>query len=315
MIYINSNLIENIGATRGGAIMLGNFDGMHLGHMALFDTLTKQAERGGYTKIVFSFWPHPSSFLSGQDLGLLITSREKAQLLGSLGADVFIEYPFDAELRNMAPKHFVKTILVGKLNAKTIIIGDDYSFGKNRGGNADYLRKLGAECDFNVHVVEAVTHNGERVSSRAIRNCVATRDFVRCNELMSRPYQISGIVQQGQQLGRKLGFPTINILPSPEKLLPPNGVYLTDTTIGGQTYKSITNIGVSPTVFGSAATIKRCETYIYGFNEDSYNEEATVRFYESIRDEREFTSIGALAEQIKNDIEKGLELWRKSELQ
>ncbi|MCL2673779.1 MAG: bifunctional riboflavin kinase/FAD synthetase [Defluviitaleaceae bacterium] len=314
MIYINSHSIENIDIGNGSIVMLGNFDGMHIGHMALFDMLTKQAEIGGYTKIVFSFHPHPQFFLCGQNPGLLLASDEKIQLLSELGTDVFIEYPFDNTLRSMTPEEFVKTILVDKLNAKAIVIGDDYSFGKNREGNADNLRKLGAAYGFDIHIVDAVTHNGERVSSRTIRDYAATRNFKRCNEQLGRPYQISGIVRHGQQLARKLGFPTINIQPAPDKLLPPNGVYLTKTTIGGQTYKSITNIGVNPTVFGSEATVKRCETYIYGFNSDVYGKKAVISFYDSIRDEQEFSGIDALAYQVTNDIEKGLELWKRLEL-
>lgn len=314
MIYINSHSIENTDTGNGSIVMLGNFDGMHIGHMALFDILTNQAEIGGYTKVVFSFHPHPLYFLSGQNPGLLLSGDEKIKLLSGLGADVFIEYPFDNALRSMAPEEFVKTILVDNLHAKAIVIGDDYSFGKNREGNADNLRKLGATYGFDLYVVDAVIHNGERVSSRTIRDYVAARNFIRCNELLARPYQISGIVQHGQQLGRKLGFPTINIQPAQDKLLPPNGVYLTKTTIGGQTYKSITNIGVNPTVFGSEATVKRCETYIYGFNSDVYNQEAVISFYDSIRDEQEFTGIDALANQVTNDIEKGLELWKRLEL-
>jgi len=132
---------------------------------------------------------------------------------------------------------------------------------------------------------------------------------------MARPYQVSGIVQHGQHLGRKLGFPTINIQPESEKLLPPNGVYLTETTIDGQTYKSITNIGTNPTVFGSEMTHKRCETYIYGFNSDVYDKEAVNCFYDSIRDEQKFDSIDELVCQVRKDIEKGLELWKRLELQ
>ena len=315
MVYLNSHSIENLDTANGSIIMLGNFDGMHIGHMALFNVLTAQAKAGGYTKIVFSFSPHPQYFLSGQNPGLLLGSREKIHLLDSLGADIFIEYPFDDILRSMTPEEFIKTVLVGKLHAKAIVIGDDYSFGKNREGNADYLRKLGSTYGFDVYVVDAVTHNGERVSSSTIRDYAAARNFARCNELLARPYQISGIVVHGRGLGRTLGFPTINMQPEPDKLLPPNGVYLTETTIDGTTYKSITNIGVSPTVFGSEATAIRCETYIYGFNSDVYNQEAIVRFYDSIRDEQKFSDIDALASQVQKDIEKGLELWKKSELQ
>ena len=297
--------------------MLGNFDGMHMGHLALFDTLTQAADTTGLTKIVFSFWPHPMSFLSTPGFGLLLSSREKARILEELGADVFVEYPFDDELRNMSPENFIMTVIVGRLRAKAIVVGDDFAFGRNREGNADRLRELGAEHGFDVHVVDSVTYGGERVSSRLIRDCVAARDLERCAVLMTRPYQISGVVRQGRQLGRKLGFPTLNISPPPEKLLPPNGVYLTSTSIlsdEGRTYESITNIGINPTVSGGDAAIK-CETYLYDFDEDIYGHEVVINFYESLRGERKFGSIDALKRQVENDIGMGREIWTRLRLQ
>ena len=319
MRYINSSALENINVENGhgSAVMLGNFDGMHMGHLALFDTLTQTADMAGLSKIVFSFWPHPMSFMNAPGFGLLLSSREKARILEELGTDVFIEYPFDDELRNMSPEHFIMTVIVGRLRAKAIVVGDDYAFGRNREGNAAYLRELGSARGIDVHVVDSVTYEGERVSSRLIRDCIAARDLRRCADLMTRPYQISGVVQHGKQLGRRLGFPTLNITPPPEKILPPRGVYLTSASLlsdEGRTYQSITNIGINPTVSGGDAVTK-CETYLYDFDEKVYGHEVVINFYEGLRGERKFESVDALKRQIEKDIEMGKETWTRLRLQ
>jgi len=298
--------------------MLGNFDGMHMGHLALFDVLAQTADTAELAKVVLSFWPHPVSYMGAPGFGLLLSSREKARILEELGADTFIEYPFDDELRNMPPGDFIKTVVVDQLNAKAIIVGEDFCFGRNREGSAAYLRELSGTHGFDVHVVDSVTYDGERVSSQLIRECVSARNFGRCAELMTRPYQLSGVVEHGKQLGRRLGFPTLNISPSPEKLLPPNGVYLTSASIlsdeGGQTYESITNVGVNPTVSEGGAAIK-CETYLYDFDEKIYGKEVIINFYDSIRGERKFKDTDALKRQVTSDIETGRTLWKKLMLQ
>ena len=320
MRYVNSHNIEDA-VIYGSVVMLGNFDGMHRGHLQLFDVLAQQADACGLAKVVFSLWPHPLMHLKtgSAGFGLLLSSREKARILKELGTDVFVEYPFDDVLQNMSPEIFVREIILGKLRARAIVIGDDYAFGKNRQGDTAFLQDLGKKCGFDVHVVSAVTHGGQRVSSRTIRRHLGDRDLALCNELMTRPYQISGLVMPGKQLARHLGFPTINIDPPPEKILPPNGVYLTDTTIVeleyGQTYESITNVGINPTVAGSKSTIKRCETYLYDFNEDIYGKEVIINFYESHRGERVFKDIDALKRQIEIDVETGRKLWTKLRLQ
>ncbi|MCL2616724.1 MAG: riboflavin biosynthesis protein RibF [Defluviitaleaceae bacterium] len=320
MRYINSHKID--GFDKPSVVMLGNFDGMHMGHLALFEALANLADQNNAETVVFSLWPHPLTYLGAQDFGLLLTSREKVRILDELGANVFIEYPFDDALRNMPPERFVEDILVDGLHACAIVIGDDYAFGKNREGNPDFLRKLGTKLGFDVHVVSPVTDNGERVSSRTIRKYIATKDLARASDLMMRPYQLSGIVIYGRQLGRTLGFPTINIMPPPEKLLPPYGVYLTSTTIldgtdstSGQTYESVTNIGLRPTIAKSDESVIICESYLYAFNQDIYGKEVVINFYEGIRGERKFKNVDALKRQVEIDIETGKMLWKKSRLQ
>ena len=317
MRYINSNKIENIENKQGCVVMLGNFDGMHIGHLALFDVLSSTANASGLDKVIFSFWPHPMFYMDVPDFGLLLSRREKVRILEELGADVFIEYPFDDTLRNTPPGDFIQATVVDSLNAKAIVIGDDYCFGRDRAGDAEYMRELGKIHGFDVHVVDSVTYQGERVSSRLIRERLSARNLERCAELMTRPYQISGVVEHGKRLGRRLGFPTLNIIPPSEKLLPPNGVYLTMTSIlsdcGGQTLESITNVGVSATVSQGGTAVK-CETYLYDFDEDIYGQEVVISFFESLRGERRFKDACALKRQVDNDIRMGREMWKRSRL-
>jgi len=297
--------------------MLGNFDGMHMGHLALYAALEEVAQAQGLEKVVLSFDPHPMIYKGVTGFGLLLSGGEKARILRELGADAFIEYPFDHNLRNTPPEEFIMSVVASRLGAKVVVVGDDYRFGKDRSGSAAQIQKLGAVHGFDVRIAEPVMYGGERVCSSLVRACVLAHDMPKCYALMTRPYQISGVVEHGRKLGRRLGFPTINISPPREKVLPPYGVYLTSATIlspeGQHSYEGITNIGTNPTVSEGETAVK-CETFLYDFNEKVYGREAVISFYQNIRGERKFPDEHVMTRQVNIDIETGRELWKKLEL-
>ena len=302
--------ISNI--TRASIVAIGNFDGLHMGHLELMNCLKSNAT--GLDKVVFSFCPHPTIAMSPnkEGFGLLLLSDEKRELLNSLGIDIFIEYPFDNALRNLTAEDFVKDILVGKLSARAVVMGSRSAFGKKRAGDVTLMRRMGTDLGFDVHEVKAVNIDTEVVSSTSIRGSVLSRDLQKACQMMTRPYQISGVVHQGKQLGRTLGFPTINICVPKEKLLPPNGVYLTKTKLpSGELAPSITNIGTNPSVADGVPEI-HCETHIYDFNNTLYNSHVTIYFQKHIRGEIKFAIIEDLRTQVLADIEYGRSLIKNS---
>lgn len=305
MIHITTRDIAC--AARGGSVVtLGNFDGVHIGHLELVRRLAQEGNTLGVAKVVFSFFPHPSLFIGrGNGVRLLLTSKEKREILAELGVDAFLEYPFDDELKSMSPQGFVEDILVGGLGAKAVVMGRNSAFGKNRCGDVTLMRRMGLKLGFNVYEAAPVMLDGVQASSTLIRQSIAERDLELARRLMTRPYQITGIVERGRQLGRELGFPTLNVYPQCQKLLPPSGVYITSTKLpDGNILPSITNVGASPTVDG-ANVRARCETHVYRFDADVYSREVTIFFHKHLRNEMKFSSLEELQTQVLKDIEQG----------
>lgn len=285
------------------AITLGNFDGFHTGHQKLIESVAEQGARFDLLRVVFSFYPHPVSVLreiSGPGVFKLICSaHEKRWLAEQMGVDILLDYPFDEEFCLCEPEDFVQNILVKQMQCKVLVVGENYRFGKNRKGTAPLLKKLGAEAGILVIAIPDVVVKGETVSSSAIRRYIADKNFAKVQKLLTRPYFIMGDVVSGRQNGRKLGFPTANIIPKADKLLPTPGVYLTRTLYKGALLNSVTNIGFKPTI-GCDHIV--AETYLFDFNQEIYGEELVVNFYKWIRDEKKFSSMEELKEQIKQDI-------------
>ncbi len=277
------------------AVTLGNFDGLHYGHRTLVDTTLKAAEEKGLKSVVFTFFPHPMFFFNNRALNKLIMSRhEKVYAVEKLGVDYFIEYPF-GEIAAMTAEDFAVEILFKKLKAKVIVVGDNYRFGAKAKGNPELLAELGKEYGVEVHVVPDVHMYGSIVSSTRIRQCLIDRDILGANRLLTEPYFMVGTVVKGKELGRKFGFPTVNIVADDEKLFPPNGVYATRVVRNGKTYSGITNVGMNPTVNG---TFKIVETFIFDFNEFIYGEEIKINFFKWIRDEKKFACVEDLMAEI-----------------
>ena len=291
---------HNIEQTSPCVVTLGNFDGLHMGHRALIGLAKEYAQKEGMKSVVFTFNPHPMLYFNNRKLNKLIMSREeKLYAVSRLGVDIFIEYPFE-EIHSLTPEEFAVELLFKKLKAKDVIVGDNFRFGAKHAGTPDMLKHFGEQYGAKVIVVNDIMLDGDTVSSTRVRKCLVERDLPMANKLLTEPYFMIGTVVRGKELGRTIGFPTVNIVADPDKLFPPNGVYATRTEYKGKTYSGITNVGINPTVNG---TRKIVETFIFDFNEFIYGEKLKINFFKWVRDERKFDGIEALmAEIAKNTV-------------
>lgn len=299
MQYIDQ--AANITRQRECVVALGNFDGVHKGHQKLFEVARYEAQKRGLETVVFSFYPHPTWVIGNNPKALLMSRRDKKRMVQHLGMDVLVEYPFTKDFASISPEEFFKDTLIEKLKACVVVVGSNYYFGKNKVGNPSYLKSLGKIYDIDVKVVEAVMRKDQMISSSQIRRLVTNGRIEAANEMLGHPYMIVGNVMQGKQLGRTIGFPTINIVAEPDRVYPPNGVYATKIKVYSNTYLGMTNIGYNPTVNGER---KMIETHIFDFNEILYGQEVTIEFYTFIRPEQKFDGLEALQSQISKDKEK-----------
>lgn len=283
-------------------VALGNFDGFHFGHQKLISNIKKYSQKLSMASVIFSFYPHPKSLIQNKTIFTILSTSEKLEIVENLGVDYYIEYPFDIELSKTTPENFIKDIIVAKLGCKVLVVGEGYRFGSNKSGTIEILRQL---CKhYNIELVEVLHENLQidekqlKVSSSIIRKYILENKFQEAEKLLTRPYYIKGIVEQGKKIGRTIGFPTVNIIPLPNKLLPNNGIYITRCLYKGIFRNSVTNIGNNPTVNGTTKTV---ETFIFDFDENIYGETISVYFYKWLRNEIKFNSVDELKVQIKID--------------
>jgi riboflavin kinase / FMN adenylyltransferase len=287
-------------------LAIGVFDGVHLGHQAVISTSARHAKEAGGTPVVVTFDPHPAKILRPQDAPHLLTATQhKIALIRDLGVGHLLVLHFDRPFAATAPEEFVRQLVINSRPLREICVGHEWSFGKGRAGNLALLKKLGATSDFNVVGVQAVTVNGEVVSSTAIRRAVANGDLVKATQMLGREYTILGTVKAGEKLGRKLGFPTANLSAHSEQF-PPNGVYVTEARLAGALYRGVANLGYRPTV--SAEKPERLlELHLFDLNKEIYGEEVEVRFLRYLRAEQKFENVDALAAQITRDVKSARE--------
>lgn len=277
------------------AVMIGKFDGLHLGHRALISAMKEQSE--GLSKVIMSF------VMNGSGTKEILNEREKIALCEDLGLDAYLHVEFDDKIRNMSPESFVSECLHKKINAKAVYVGSNFRFGKNRAGDSDMLKKLCGEFGIKVVVIPGINIHGIPVSATEIRKRIFMGDMKEAAELLGTPYFVSGTVIKGRQLGRTMKFPTLNLMPEKEKILPPNGVYMTETVINGQKFPSVTNVGTKPSVTDEMTVF--VETHLLRFpkeEEPGYGSEIRVEFLSFIRPERKFGSIEELYMQIEQDV-------------
>ena len=298
--------IENIKqAYKSAVITIGNFDGVHLGHQALFHEVIEKADSIGATSIAMTFDPHPVRVLTQNGYPPLITLKEqKIELISRSGLDVLLCVPFSKDFAEISAKSFLEDILIKQIGMKAFVVGGDYSFGKNREGNLDYLRASSERLGFELVVadwIQSPNNRLDRISSTKIRELVQKGDIVHAQKMLGRYYQIRGIVEQGRNRGgRLLGFPTANIKLSDE-LAPKVGVYAVIVEHDNTLYKGVANIGYSPTFDDNIYTV---EVYILDFKKDIYGQKIYINFVERLRIEKKFADISELSEQIAKDIKK-----------
>ena len=283
---------------------LGNFDGIHIGHMSLINILINECKLNNFHSMIYTFENHPDNIIKGKMVTpLLFTTEKKTEILSTLALDYLFYEKFDEAFSKLEPEEFVKNILIDFLNIKLAVVGFDYNFGYKGRGNADLLKQLSTAYDFHVIVIPPIKVNDDIVSSTLIREILACGDMSKVLYFLGRYYSITGIVQEGNRIGAKLGFPTANIIPEDFLLLPPAGVYATRTLLNGRVFKSVTNIGDNPTIHnGNKKNKINIETHIIGFQENVYNKKIEVFFISKIRDEEKFASKEELSLRIKMDV-------------
>jgi riboflavin kinase/FMN adenylyltransferase len=284
-------------------VTIGNFDGVHIGHQALFYAVIQKAKAIEGTAIAITFEPHPIRVLKQNGLPPLITIYEKkVELIAKMGLDVLICIRFTPEFAAMSAESFVKDLLVERIGMKAIVVGEDYAFGKNREGNLSLLKEYAKRLDFEVIAVDKVQLENklsERISSTKIRDLILGGEVDTASKLLGRNYQIRGGIVKGRNRGGKqLGFPTANINMKDE-LCPKIGIYAVTVDCEGKSYQGVVNIGYSPTFDDRKFTV---EVHLIDFNENLYGKHIRINFVKRLRDEQRFETLPELSTQIRKDI-------------
>ncbi len=281
------------------AITIGNFDGVHKGHQALFEKVRQWAQKLGGQSAVVTFDPHPLEVLSPEKAPPFITChRLKMDLIARCGIDATIVIPFNHLFSRMSAREFVEIVLVENIGAKAIVVGHDYRFGNSREGNIDFLRQLGGEFGFEVETVSGLRVNDTVVSSTTIRQMIAGGKIKEANKLLGRLFEVSGEVITGQRRGIQMGFPTANIR-LPSMASPPTGVYVIEAEVEGKRYGGAANLGYNPT-FGN--TDLSLEAHLFDFDGDIYGKTIVIRFIDRLREEIRFPGPAELVVQIARDV-------------
>ena len=316
MMVIYTSL-DQINISEKTSVALGNFDGLHEGHRVIMEDAIRSAKEQGLRSLCFTFSNHPFNFIlqrSDDDpdaVKLICTEEEKIELVRGMGFDILVNVPFDETIMKMRAHAFFEDIIIGVLNAGCVSVGFNYTYGARAEGKPGDLVRECEAAGIGVNIHEAVTVGGRVVSSTLIREMISTGNMERTAMYLGRPYSFSGKVRHGRHLGSKNGFPTVNI-PAPDRqMLPPSGVYFSRIVICGIEYKSISNIGVNPTVNQdddhaelTSKPHKTIETFIFDFDKDIYGDEITVYFDHFSRGERKFRSREELFEQISRDCDQ-----------
>ena len=285
----------------GGAVTIGNFDGVHRGHARLVERLVTLAEQVGGPAVVFTFDPHPVRLLRPTEAPPPLTwTRRKASLLSELGVDAVFAYPTDKALLQLAPVEFFQQIICETLQARTIVEGPNFFFGRDRAGNVRLLSELCAQQDISFEVVSPLIVAGNAVSSSRIRRAIADGQIELASQWLTHPYRLRGMVRHGASRGAKIGFPTAN-MDAIDTLIPAPGVYAGRAHISGIPHTAAINIGTNPT-FGE--DVFKVEVHVLDFNGTIYGEPLEVDFLSKIRDIRAFSAVDELQNQLHKDVQQ-----------
>jgi riboflavin kinase/FMN adenylyltransferase len=290
-------------------LAIGVFDGVHRGHQAVISTSADHARAANGTPVVVTFDPHPEKVLRPEYAPRLLTATQhKIALIRNLDVRHLLIIRFDKQFAGTEPEDFVQQLVTHSKPLREICVGHEWSFGKNRRGNLELLKKLGAEFNFEVIGVPPVRSNGEVVSSTAIRQAVEKGDFAKAAAMLGREYTILGTVTHGDSLGKKIGFPTANLSAHSEQF-PPNGVYAAEARINGEVYRGVVNLGVRPTI-ATGKSERVLEIHLFDFDHDIYGKDVEVRFIKYLRAEQKFENLDALVAQIRRDVDQAREILR-----
>ena len=290
--------------TARSCVTVGVLDGVHRGHQQLISALVDAAHSAHNTAVALTFDPHPAATLGHKPPPLLTTAEERVELLAALKLDVLIVLPFTLAIARTSSIDFVAS-LVRYLHLAELWGGPDFALGYRREGDVPFLRQVGAEQGFTMRIVEPMAWEGEAVSSSRVRAALRAGDVRQAAGCLGRPYRLSGIVVRGRGMGRRLGMPTANLVPSSGRLIPAGGVYacLAHTERLG-THPAVVNVGTRPTFAGQTLTV---EAHLLDLSADLYEQVVALDFVARLRDERLFSTPGALVEQVQNDIAQARE--------
>lgn len=293
--------IEEFKPLKHAVSTIGTFDGVHAGHQRIIARLTEVAASEKGESVVLTFFPHPRMVLQPDDnnLKLLTTMSERIELLKKQGVDHLIIQPFDKEFSRQTAVEFVRDILVNNIGTKTLVIGYDHHFGRNREGSFKDLEEMSPIYGFRLEEIPKQVINEVAVSSTKIRNSLVTGDVKTANNLLGHDFTLSGKVVDGDKIGRTLGFPTANLAIAEQyKLIPGTGIYAVLVKVDGKLYKGMMYIGYRPVVHGKRLST---EVNIFDFNENIYNHDVTVYFKGRVRDDIHFSNLDDLKKKMQED--------------
>jgi riboflavin kinase / FMN adenylyltransferase len=302
------NLNELTEPLTNPVLTIGNFDGVHKGHLALFDKVKERAKAIGGQSVVMTFEPHPLKIMRPANGPRLIThTGQKLELIEKAGIDIIVCVSFDRDFASIPAREFIADILVEKIGIKEIVVGYDYTFGHNREGDINLLREMGNHLGFIVHLVGPIEIDHTLVSSTSIRRMIQEGRLAEAKVLLGRDFEVQGTVVKGHNRGgRLLGFPTANLNPHGE-LLPKRGVYAVKLLIDDVPYNGVTNVGYNPTFGDTGLTV---ETHVLDYSGNLVGKTVKVRFIERLRDEKTFNSLEELSDQITRDVAQAKEAFR-----
>ena len=297
--------IEGLEAYQGTgrtAVTLGKFDGLHRGHEKLIEKVTEYAKAEDMESVVCSFNMIPFFECQGIEREILMTKEEqRLRLEGRI--DRLVDCPFTKSFSMISAEEFIRDVLAGLFHAAYVVVGTDFCFGYQKQGNVHMLKEYEEKYDYKLVVIEKERYQDRIISSTYIKEALSEGNLALANHLLGYPYAVAGVVEHGKRLGRKLGFPTLNVAPGAHKMMPPNGVYVSRTCVDGIWYGGICNVGVKPTVTEENRML--VESYLFDYDGNAYGKRVTTQLHEFRRPERKFTDVSEMKACIDRDIEYG----------
>jgi riboflavin kinase/FMN adenylyltransferase len=298
--------LQDIPKIEGDAIpiglTIGNFDGVHLGHRDLLSKIKNECTKKNLKFVVVTFIPHPQKIISPEKPHLLISSyQQRRLLLEEQGVDYLVELKFTRDFSTLTPEKFLSNYLLNYPKLKEFYLGYDFAFGANKLGGHDLVKSLCTPLQINVQIQPKFEVQGKVISSSLIRDKITTGEIIEANNYLATSFKLEGVVVKGEGRGKKIGFPTANIQVAEDLIIPQKGVYVTRTWYQGMIYNSITNIGNNPTF--KDTQLLHIETHLFDFDIDIYGELLSIEFIKKVRDEKKFSTVNELINQIKADVD------------